>query len=190
MPASPPQPRSATHEVTNQPPPLEGYDLFATDRALREGLAREGADWAGERVGAFGRALGDPRTLELGRQANRHPPELRTHDRFGRRIDEVEFHPAWHEVMRLAMQHEVHNLPWREARPGAHVARAALLSLLAQVEAGACCPITMTFACLPALRAEPEIAREWEPRVLGTAYDPRAVPAVRKGAGPVGMAFT
>jgi putative acyl-CoA dehydrogenase len=190
MAPSPPDPRAATHQVENQPPPLEGYDLFATDRALREGLAREGAAWAEERVRAFGRVLGDPRTLELGRLANRHPPELRTHDRFGHRIDEVEFHPAWHEVMRLAVAHEVHALPWREPRPGAHVARAALLSLLAQVEAGACCPITMTFACVPALRAEPEVAKEWEPLALGTEYDPRPVPAAGKRAAIIGMAMT
>ena len=190
MAPSPPDPRSATHEVANQPPPLEAYDLFSTDRALREGLGREGAAWAEERVRAFGRVLGDPHTLELGRQANRHPPELRTHDRFGHRVDEVEFHPAWHEVMRLAMAHEVHNLPWRNPRTGAHVARATLLSLLAQVEAGSCCPITMTFACLPALRAEPEVAKEWEPRVLGTEYDPRAVPATGKRAALIGMAMT
>jgi putative acyl-CoA dehydrogenase len=190
MAPSPPDPRSATHEVENQPPALEAYDLFSTDRALREGLAREGAAWAEARVRAFGRLLGDPHTLELGRQANRHPPELRTHDRFGHRIDEVEFHPAWHEVMRLAVAHEVHALPWREPRPGAHVARSALLSLLAQVEAGSCCPITMAFACVPALRAEPEVAKEWEPRVLGTEYDPRAVPAAGKRSALVGMAMT
>ncbi len=189
MPASP-DPFAQTHDVTNQPPPLAGYDLFATDRALREGVAREAAAWAEERLRAFGCLLGDARTLELGRQANRHPPELRTHDRFGHRIDEVEFHPAWHEVMRLAMAHAVHNLPWREPRAGAHVARAALLSLLAQVEAGSCCPITMTFACLPTLRAEPAVAAEWEPRVLGTEYEPRLVPAAQKSAVLVGMAMT
>src|SRR3990172_12807553 len=98
MAPSPPDPRSATHEVANQPPPLEAYDLFSTDRALREGLGREGAAWAEDRVRAFGRVLGDPRTLKLGRQANRHPPELRTHDRFGHRVDEVDFHPPSHQV--------------------------------------------------------------------------------------------
>ena len=117
-----------THEVLNQPPPLEGYDLFSTDRALGEALEREGAGWAEERLrrlGAHRRRRGRSR---WGAQANANPPVLRTHDRFGHRIDEVEFHPAWHELMRLAVQHELHALPWREPRPGAHVgARRAVL---------------------------------------------------------------
>jgi putative acyl-CoA dehydrogenase len=181
---------SPTHEVLNQPPPLEGYDLYASDAALREGLAREGAGWAEARVQALGGVLGKAEWFAVGRQANRFPPELRSHDRFGNRIDEVEFHPAWHEVMGLAMAHEVHSLPWRHPRPGAQAARAALLSLLAQVEAGACCPITMTFACVPALRHEKGLAAEWEPRVLATEYDPRSRPASEKRSATLGMAMT
>ena len=165
-----------THAVENQPPPLEGGSLLAGDAALREGLVREGAAWAEERVACFGEILARPETRALGSDANRHGPELRSHDRFGRRIDEVAFHPAWHAVMALAMEHQVHNLPWRESRPGAYVARTALHSLLSQVEAGSCCPLTMTFACVPTLRQEPEVAAEWEPRVRGTdlvaAYGP------------------
>lgn len=181
---------SATHEVLNQSPPLENLDLYATDAALVEGLAREGGGFAEERVRAFGSVMGRAETLALGFAANRNEPELRSHDRFGNRIDVVEFHPAWHQVMRIAMAHGVHNLPWREPRAGAHVARSALLSLLAEVEAGSCCPITMTFACVPALRHQKEVAEEWEPRILGSEYDPRFVPAAEKSAVLVGMAMT
>jgi putative acyl-CoA dehydrogenase len=179
-----------THEVLNQPPPLEDYDLFTSDAALREGLAREGGGWAEARVQAFGAIVGQAGWFAIGRQANHFTPELRSHDRFGHRIDEVEFHPAWHEVMGLAMAHEVHALPWRHPRPGAHVARSALHSMLAQVEAGACCPITMTFACVPALRHEKAVAAEWEPRLLATEYDPRSLPADQKRSATLGMAMT
>jgi putative acyl-CoA dehydrogenase len=179
-----------THQVENQPPPLEGANLYEGDTALREGIAREGATWAEPRLEAFGAVLGRAETLALGRDANRFPPELRTHDRFGHRIDEVVFHPAWHAVMSLAMEHEVHNLPWREPRAGANVARSSLHALLAQVEAGACCPITMTYACVPALRHEPEVAAQWEPRLAGTVYEPALRPADEKGAVLIGMAMT
>jgi putative acyl-CoA dehydrogenase len=180
----------STHEVANQSPPFEDVNLFDTDRALVEALEREGGGAFRERVSAFGARLGRADTLALGREANLHPPELRTHDRFGHRIDEVAFHPAWHEVMRLAMAASVHNLPWREPRPGANAARSALHYLLSQVEAGACCPLTMTFACVPALRHEPGIAQAWEPVLRGTEYDPRLVPRAEKRSALVGMAMT
>src|SRR5437899_60094 len=156
-----------THEVLNQPPPLEGYNLFATDRAL-----------------AGGEALG------WGVEANANPPVLRTHDRYGHRIDEVEFHPAWHALLRLAVGHELHALPWRDPRPGAHVARAALCFVLEQVEAGHGCPISMTYSVIPALRAQPELAAEWQPRFTSTAYDPRLVPVAQKTGALCGMAMT
>ena len=183
-------PIPATHEVTNQPPPFEDVDLFEGDAALREGLAREGGGWAEDRVRAFGVAVGSADFMALAHQANRQPPELRSHDRFGHRIDEVTFHPAWHEVMRVAMSHAVHNLPWREPRLGAPVARSCLHSLLAQIESGSCCPLTMTYACLPALRHEKAVAEEWEPRLLSTEYDPRMAPADEKRGALVGMAMT
>jgi putative acyl-CoA dehydrogenase len=183
-------PNGETHEVENQPPPFEDVNLFEGDVALREGLRREGAAWAEDAVRGYGALAGSREFLDWGRQANAHPPELRTHDRFGHRIDEVEFHPAWHAVMRAAMAHEVHNLPWRAPRPGAQVARAALLHLHAQAEAGSCCPLTMTFACVPALRHQPDAFAEWEARLLGTEYDPRPLPAREKRAVLVGMAMT
>jgi putative acyl-CoA dehydrogenase len=179
-----------THEVLNQPPPLEGYDLFREDRVLTEALAREGASWAEEHVGAFGRLVGRPETIRLGFLANEHPPRLRTHDRYGNRIDDVEFHPAWHELMRLAIGNGVAALPWREPRPGAHVARSSLLYLLSQIEAGVLCPMSMTYAAVPALRAAPAIADEWVPRLTSLEYDPRAVPASGKPGAVCGMAMT
>jgi putative acyl-CoA dehydrogenase len=181
---------SETHEVQNQPPPLGDRNLFREDAALVEGVDREGGSWATDRLEAAGAELGSARVLELGRLANRYGPELHSHDRYGHRIDEVSFHPAWHEVMELALRHEIHALPWRAQRAGGHVARTALHSLLSQIEAGSCCPVTMTFACVPALRREPAVAAQWEPRVTATVYDARLVPAERKSACLVGMAMT
>jgi putative acyl-CoA dehydrogenase len=178
-----------THEVLNQPPPLVDYDLFTTDRALDAALERAGGAWARERAVALGKQLsGEP--LEWGRLANVHPPVLHTHDRFGHRIDEVEFHPAWHDLMRTSIAHGLHALPWREPRPGAHTARAALFFLMTQVEAGHLCPISMTYSGVPVLRAQPELAAEWEPRLVSLAYDPRMRPAVEKTGSLCGMAMT
>ncbi len=172
----------------NQPPPLEGHDLLAGNRPLAEGLARL-APWAVGRAQALGRALGGE-PLEWGRLANEHPPILRTHDRFGSRIDEVEFHPAWHALMRLSVEHGVHALPWREPQPGSHAARAALMLLAMQVEAGHGCPISMTYSALPALRATPGLAAEWEPRLTSLEYDPGLRPAGEKRGALCGMAMT
>jgi len=178
-----------THEVTNQVPPLVGYNLFAEDRVLVEALAREGAGWADERARHLGDIVGsDPMTW--GVQANTYAPVLRTHDRFGHRIDEVEFHPAWHELMRLAVAHGLHSLPWREPVPGAHAARAAMFYVLVQVEAGVGCPLSMTYAAVPALRAQPDVAAEWEPRIASTDYDARMIPAGEKRGALCGMAMT
>jgi putative acyl-CoA dehydrogenase len=186
-----PEPKGApaTHEVLNQPPPLVDYDLFAADHALREALEREGGGWAEERVRRLGIAAGGE-PFVWATQANANPPVLRTHDRYGNRIDEVEFHPAWHELLRLAVSHELHALPWRDPRPGAHVARAALFYLLTQVESGHACPISMTYSCVPALRAQPDVAAEWLPRVTSTVYDPRMLPAREKLGALCGMAMT
>jgi putative acyl-CoA dehydrogenase len=179
-----------THEVTNQAPPLEGYNVFERDTVLVEALRREGGGWAAQRArdaGAFWG--GDPQ--EWGRLANENPPKLRTHDRFGNRIDEVEFHPAWHELLRLGISQGLHASPWRDPRPGAHVARAAKFILLSQVEAGVGCPISMTYSVIPAIRKQPELATEWEPRFLSLSYDgERLVPAPDKLGALCGMAMT
>jgi putative acyl-CoA dehydrogenase len=183
-------PRSGRrHDVLNQPPPLEGHDLFLENRPLAEALEREGAGWATETASAFGRFLsGEP--LEWGRLANENPPRLRTHDRFGNRIDEVEFHPAWHALLKTSVEHGLHALSWRESRAGAHVARATLFYLMAQVEAGHGCPISMTHAAVPALRAQPELAAEWEPLLTALVYDPGLRPAEEKHGALCGMAMT
>ncbi|HEX6662280.1 MAG TPA: isovaleryl-CoA dehydrogenase [Gaiellaceae bacterium] len=180
---------STMADALNQPPPLTGHNLFLQNRPLVEALDREGAGWAAERAALFGAELGgEPR--EWGRVANENLPRLRTHDRFGSRIDEVEFHPAWHKLMRTSLEHGLHALSWREQRPGAHVARAALFVLMAQVEAGHGCPISMTHAAVPALRAQPELAAEWEPRLTSLEYDPGLRPAADKAGALCGMAMT
>jgi putative acyl-CoA dehydrogenase len=179
-----------THTVTNQPPPLENYNLYESDPALREALEREGAGWAADKVSALGKVVGEEHVIQLGHLANRHVPELRTFDRYGQRIDEVEYHPAYHELMRLVIQHEIPSIAWTARRPGGHVAHAALVYLFTQVESGVGCPTTMTYAVVPALRNQPDIAAEWEPRILSTAYDPRCIPASEKAGVTVGMAMT
>ena len=150
--------------TANQPPPLENYNLFRADSALVEGLRREGGTPWEEQIAAFGEALGGE-PLEWGRLANEHPPQLHTHDRYGERIDEIEFHPAWDSLLRLGLDARVQSLPWIDERPGAQVARAALFMLLAQVESGVGCPLSMTFAAVPALRTQPDLAAEWIPRL-------------------------
>jgi putative acyl-CoA dehydrogenase len=187
---SPPPDSHATHTVFNQPPPLEGYNIAASDRALMEALRREGAGWAEERVAAFGAVAGRAETIAWGFQANENRPVLHTHDRTGMRIDEVEFHPSWHALMALGVAEGLHALPWREALPGAHVARAALFLSLAQTEAGVGCPLSMTYSAVPALRLQPELAAVWEPRITSLSYDPRLVPAEEKTGALCGMAMT
>jgi len=184
-----------THSVFNQVPPVGDVDVFTGNLPLVEAVAREGAEWVSERasalgrfVGAVGGRVGGPQ--EWGRLANENKPVLRTFDRYGHRIDEVEFHPAWHQLIRIGVEHELHSLPWTSSEPNPHTARAALYMTAMQAEAGFCCPITMTFAVVPALRATPEIAAEWEPLVTSTTYDPRLVPAAEKGCAISGMAMT
>jgi len=179
-----------THEVANQPPPLEGINWFEQDRVLLDAVAREGGAWGKDRLSNFGAWLGQAATIRLGEQANRYPPTLRTHDRFGHRIDEVEFHPAWHELLGRALAEQVHALPWTDPRPGAHVVRAAAAFLLNQVESGVCCPIAMTFAAPAALRDAPVLAEAWLPKLLSASYDPGSRPAADKAGVLVGMAMT
>ena len=182
-------PRARPHEGANQPPALEGYDLFLENRPLAEALERDGGGWVADEASEFGRFLsGEP--LEWGRQANENPPRLRTHDRFGNRIDEVEFHPAWHALLKTSVEHGLHALSWRESRAGGHVARAALFYLMAQVEAGHGCPISMTHAAVPALRAQRELVQEWEPLLTSFVYDPGLRPPGEKRGALCGMAMT
>jgi putative acyl-CoA dehydrogenase len=181
---------TTTHEVTNQPPPLDGYDVFAADAALVEATEREGAGWAVDDLSALGRLAGSAEAIAWGFEANRNPPELRTHDRYGHRVDEVAYHPAYHELMRVAIGHGLHAAPWAVAAPGAHVARAAGFVTWSQVEAGHGCPVSMTYSVVPALRRAPDLAAEWEPRLVARAYDPRSVPAREKPGALAGMGMT
>jgi putative acyl-CoA dehydrogenase len=177
-------------EALNQPPPLVDYNFFSSDRVLRDAAAREGAGWACAQLEAFGHTVGSAQAMEWGALANEYPPVLRTHDRYGRRRDEVEFHPAWHNLMRLAVEQGIHNLPWAAPPPGAHVARAALAMLASENEAGHMCPISMTYSAAPVLRQHPGVAAEWLPRICSNRYDPRfRAPACKDGA-LVGMAMT
>jgi putative acyl-CoA dehydrogenase len=176
--------------VFNQSPPLENYNLYDSDCALKEAVSREGGAWIDADARKLGELLGKPETINLGVLANRFPPELRTHDRFGYRIDEVTYHPAYHNLMRIGIAARTHSLPWIEKRPGVHVARAALVMLRHQIDEGSSCPLTMTFAAIPSLRLQPELAGEWEPLALSCAYDPRSAPALKKNGILFGMAMT
>lgn len=177
-------------EILNQPPALEGYNLFTSDIALGEALLREGGEWIVEQAHEFGEILGRAETLKLGDLANRYIPVLHTHDRFGHRIDEIEFHPAWHELLRLGVSYGSHSLPWTSNQSGAHVARATLMLLRNQVDEGTSCPQTMTFAAIPSLRLQQDLAAEWEPLVLSNEYDSRFIPASKKRGALIGMAMT
>jgi putative acyl-CoA dehydrogenase len=178
-----------THEVFNQPPPLLDYDV-ADDPALLAALDREGAGWALPDVRELGRLAGSEQAREWGRLANENPPRLRTHDRFGNRVDEVEFHPAWHSLMTVAVTHGLHAAPWRDPRPGAHVARAAGFYVWSSAEAGHGCPVSMTYAAVPALRQAPGLAALYEPLLAAAEYDPGLRPPLTKRGLLAGMSMT
>ncbi len=180
----------ATHAVENQAVPLVDYNVFSSDRVLVEAVSREGGDFELERIERVGLIAGRAETQQLGAAANENPPRLRTHDRFGNRIDEVEFHPSWHQLMKLQIGNELHSLPWTNSEPGAHVARAAAFACLSQAEAGTGCPTSMTYSAIAALRSRPELAAEWEPRLCSSEYDPRSLPAAEKSGALCGMAMT
>jgi putative acyl-CoA dehydrogenase len=186
-----PRATSATHGVANQPPPLENYNTFSSDGPLVEALRREGGDWAEARAHEVGAFAGSGRAIRWGFEANENPPRMRTHDRFGYRVDEVDFHPAWHELMKAGVGFGLHALPWRDPQPGAHVARGAMFIVFSQAEAGVGCPISMTYSVVPALRSQPELAADWEPRFVSLEYDgERLVPAPDKKGALCGMAMT
>ncbi|MFD5566326.1 isovaleryl-CoA dehydrogenase [Kitasatospora griseola] len=161
---------ASTHEVTNQVPDPYGHDV-AEDPTLLAALDRAGAGWAADELHALGRLAGTEQAADWARLANDNPPVLHTHDRYGHRIDEVEFHPYWHELMRTAVEHGLHAAPWQDERPGAHTARAAKFYVWGQVEAGHTCPISMTYASVPALRTSPELAAAYEPLLAAREYD-------------------
>jgi putative acyl-CoA dehydrogenase len=181
---------AATHEVFNQPPLLEGHDAAELDLALLEGVSREGdASRLGE-VHRVGAEAGEFRWIRAGELANLHPPVLHTHDRFGHRIDQVEYHPAYHDLLRVAVAEGLAGAPWADPKPSPHVTRAAKFALWTQVEAGHGCPVSMTYSIVPALRAQPELAALWEPKLVSTNYDPAPMPVVGKQGALAGMAMT
>ena len=181
-----------THTVFNQPIPLNNSNLFLSDVALRDAVARHDAGWDSELLASIGQQLGTAESLELGRLANAHPPELLRYDPQGQRLDDVRFHPAWHLLMQGLCANRVHNLPWEEeARSGAFVARAARFMLHAQVEAGTLCPITMTFAATPLLlKTLPPLFADWRSALLSDRYDPHQLPGAQKRGLLIGMGMT
>jgi len=188
---SPLRPRAhlETHEVTNQPPPFEDVNLFTSDAALQAAIERGGAGAHRERLTKFGARAGSAEVAEWAMQANRNPPQLKTFDRYGRRIDEVEFHPAYHGLMAFGIEGGVSSAAWSGADAG-HVLHTALEFLMAQAEPGVCCPMTMTYAALPALKHEPEAMMDWAPRVRASKYDSASRPADEKAGATIGMAMT
>src|ERR1700694_4669566 len=179
-----------TQEVLNQVPPLTGYNLFLSDKTLVKAIAREGAEWASQQLSDLGRLLGTEQLQRWGFDANENEPVLYTHDRYGNRRDEVVFHPSWHNLMRISVEHQIHSLPWLKKRKGAQVARAAMMMMTAQNEAGHTCPVSMTFSGMAALRLEPELLRDWESKMLSPVYDPHFRPAPEKSGVLMGMGMT
>lgn len=190
MPSFAPTTRLETHEVMNQPPEFGGRNLYAIDAAFREGAQREGGAWLDEPLSRLGGAVGSEQVLEWGADANRFPPELITFDRYGRRVDEARFHPAYHSLMALAMEHRIHDIAWTAERPGGHVGHLSLLALFTQAEAGVMCPINMTYAAVPALRVQPDVTGPWLQKLLGGRYDAPLGPVAGKAGVTVGMAMT
>src|SRR5271154_3731148 len=181
---------AATHVVSNQPPPLSDYDVFSSDVALLEGVERHDAGWSVEALAALGRRAGSPEAQEWARLANVNAPRLVTHDRYGNRIDEVEFHPAWHSLMTVAVNEGLHASPWIDPKPGAHAARAAGFAVWGQTEGGHGCPISMTHAAVPALRVDDALAAEWVPRLTSLTYDPGLRRPADKAGCLAGMGMT
>ena len=181
---------SDTHSVTNQPPALQNYNLFLKDAALVESTKKLGALWAEEKLTAFGQLIGSEESIKLGYQANENTPVLKTHDRFGHRIDEVEFHPSWHQLLSMSVENRLTNLPWIDPTPGSHVARAAMLYLSVQNEAGHMCPVSMTFSCVPALKKQPDVFAQFEALLMSNQYDQRFIPADQKRGVLIGMSMT
>ncbi len=178
-----------TREDRNQVPTLTGYNLFLSDRTLEHSVTNA-APWAHEQLGALGALLGSELAQTWGFEANENEPVLHTHDAHGERRDEVVFHPSWHNLMRTSVENRLHSLPWVEERKGAHLARAAMMMITAQNEAGHTCPISMTFSAVAALRHDPQLTREWEPRLTSASYDPRFLPASEKSGALAGMGMT
>ncbi|MFH8631037.1 acyl-CoA dehydrogenase family protein [Streptomyces lydicus] len=180
---------TVTHEVVNQAPPLTGFST-ADEPALLEALRRDGAEWGVREVSELGALAGSAAVQDQARWAEEQPPRLHTHDRTGHRIDEVEFHPAWHQLMTVAVEHGLHAAPWADSRPGAHLVRAAKFYVWSQAEPGHGCPVSMTYAAVPALRAAPELAARYEPLLTARTYDFGLRAPLTKAGLIAGMSMT
>lgn len=174
----------------NQSPPLQDYNLFSSDRALREGVERETHGLDPAEIAELGELAGNPDVIQLGFDANENPPVLHTHDRYGNRIDEVRFHPSWHVLMATAAGRGLHAAPWVDDLPHPHVRRAAKFYVWSQVEGGHGCPISMTYAAIPALRHNALLSNQWEQKLAARTYDPRLLPIDDKGSAIIGMGMT
>ena len=180
----------ATHEVTNMPPHLGDQDLWSSDPALREGVEREGGGWAAEKLALFGKIAGSAEIFEKADQANKHTPEIKTFDRYGMRINQVEFHPAYHDLMATAIENEVPSFAWNHPQLGAQVVHAALTYMFNQPEGGVLCPMAMTYSAIPSLRMAGAVGDEWIPRLLSISYDRRDIPVEQKNGATMGMFMT
>ncbi|WP_223669147.1 isovaleryl-CoA dehydrogenase [Kangiella shandongensis] len=179
-----------THQVTNQPPALENYNLFESDTALQEWVKQSGGDWGRQEISQLGAILGQAEWIQKGFQANENPPQFHSHDRFGNRQDVVEYHPAYHDLMALAIEHKLPSQPWSEKQSGSHLVRMAKNYLYNQIEAGSACPLTMTFSAVPPLSKNPHIGSDWLEKLLHGTYDPANKPVSDKAGVTIGMAMT
>ena len=179
-----------THEVFNQPVTLQDYNLYEQDHALKQAVRAHGGDWGSDDLNRFGEITGSANIIRLGFQANENKPTLHIHNARGTRIDEVRYHPAYHELMALSIREGLHASHWSDPGPGAHVVRAAKSYMMSQVEAGHGCPVTMTSASIPTLGYQPDLYEIWAPKILAREYDPRNVPHDRKNGVTIGMAMT
>lgn len=178
------------YTAANQVPVLEDYNSFTTNLLLQKILQEYGGSWIQAPAEAFGALMGSHAMQEAGDLANKNIPVLKTHDRFGNRLDIVDYHPAYHQMMAAAIQHQVHSIAWTGSNQGAYLAHSILSYLKQQIDEGSSCPLTMTFAVVPSLKIEPNIAKEWLPRVLSNEYDARYIPYTQKKGVTFGMAMT
>lgn len=179
-----------THEVFNQSKPLTEYNLYTTNIALQEAVEREGGSWAHDNLQTWGELLGKAELYEQAALANKYEPVLKLFDRFGNRIDQVDFHPAYHKIMAAAVKQGVHSAPWSDPRPGAHVARAAAAMLQVEIESGTQCPVTMTYGSVPTIAKRADIANVWLPKIYSREYDALFRPVTEKSGAMIGMAMT
>ncbi len=178
-----------THDVFNQPTPLENYNAYASDEVLQHYVKVFGGGWGSERLAGYGQLVGSE-LLVAGFDANKYKPEFETHDRFGRRIDQVNYHPSYHQLMSAAIEAGHHSLPWTHQKPGSHVIRAGIEYMHSQADPGSGCPLTMTFAAVPALQHQADIAKDWIPKITANVYDGRNIPFFEKQGLTIGMAMT